>query len=493
MLGKVDKYTLLEKIGSGTAGIVYLASDPDIVRSVAIKILKAEYFGSSMVRTQAVERFQREIRAIGRLAHPNIVSIYDSGLTSEGLPFLVMQYVNGRGLDVVQRDSGDAMEPLRALNILKQLASALDYAHSQDVVHRDIKPSNILVSENDCVHIVDFSTAIVSDATLTPMGQVVGTPQYMAPEVIRGERASASADLYSLGIIAFTLFTGKRPFRDGGIAATFNAVLNQSPFSFSELGVNLGAKLERVLRRALAKDPSDRFQSAKEFVTQCEDALSKSGVAVFSEGAPATEKVQAYSSGIFKNPSAVRRRFYGERLFSLRALSFITLIVLLAGVAFGSFIVFGLDKSSPLSRRLRAQMAIGYTKKDLAVMNNYALQQVLALRMPERTLRAAIGEVVRRDSADLAEAITVVLGDPRAGVRTEAVKALVIMTSMPAETRNVALTASVADRDPFIRIFCACELARLQGKGARAAIQKQRDQEQDPLVARVLDFILMKA
>ena len=487
MQKEIDKYRVIEQIGAGTAGVVYRAEDPSIGRSVAIKVMKADYFGSPSVRNQAVERFSSEIRAIGRLVHTNIVSIFDSGITAEGLPYLVMQCVEGRGLDLIIRDSGGALSPERSLKILKQLGAAIDYAHTQNVVHRDIKPSNILVAPDDHVYIVDFSTAVFADDTLLPTGQVVGTPEFMAPEVVRGEKASASADLYSLGIIAFLLFTGKKPFREGNIAATFDAVLRQSAFSFAELSCPLGARLERVLRRALAKNPEDRFTTASEFLSECEKSLGKLATNSFSQVA---EEASPSATGVFKAQYA--RRDNMGRLASLRTLliSMALLIILGAGVA--TTILFVLDEDNRLNQLLRIPFGMQHSESDLYTLSSERLIKILEADLPYKVQHAAINEAIRRNTSELAITISTLISDPNPDVRRQVVKAIVLMSSLPANTRDFLLFKSLGDPDPFIRVFAATEVAKYQAKKAKTEITKQREHEQDAMVARMLDFILAK-
>lgn len=511
MQEKIGKYNLIEQVGAGTSGIVYRAEDPDIGRSVAIKVMKAEFFGAGALSAQAVERFSSEIRAIGRLAHPNIVSIFDSGINEEGLPYLVMQFVDGKGLDLVLRDCGGALSPERVVKILRQLSSALDYAHTKNVVHRDIKPSNIILTEDDHVLIVDFSTALVAGDTLgadpstaslgtTNSQQVIGTPQFMAPEVILGKPASSHADLYSLSILAFLLFTGSQPFRDGTISETLSAVLRHSAFSFAELGCSLSNRLERVLRRALSKNQEDRFDTASDFIAAIERAFDSSSPLESNHFAKDiefnNEKGFGELSSSFRHSNSrnVKSRrpqgaFSLVRAFSLLLLVLICLLSIILG-----FILYGMDRDSEMSQQVRSALGFGlpYSTTEIEAMPDQQLIEIIASDMPRKIKVSAIAIASKRNTVELANTISSTLLDSRVEVRLEAIKAIGSMSSLPQETRNHCFILSLNDQDPLIRAYAAAEIATILGKKAKPAIEKQRDKEKDPIVLKILNLMLSR-
>lgn len=250
-------------------GVVYKARDPEIGRLVAIKTLKSVYMGDDPAGEEAMQRFRQESRSAGKLHHPNIVTIFEAGKTESGSPYIVMEYIEGRSLEGMVADDGP-LDPLAVIHYLGQIGSSIDYAHSQNVIHRDIKPSNIIVDSCHKPFLVDFGVAKLSDTSLTPAGTVVGTPSYMSPEQIRGATLDGRTDLFSLGVVAFELFTGVRPFPGNDFTTVVSNIMHKPPRSFDELGVELPAELEQVLAKGLDKDREQRYQSSLGFV----DALA---------------------------------------------------------------------------------------------------------------------------------------------------------------------------------------------------------------------------
>ncbi len=263
----IDKYEILESLGKGSMGVVYKARDPEIGRLVAIKTLRNVYLGGEGAETEAMKRFRQESRSAGRLRHPNIVTIFEAGRGEDGSPYIVMEFIEGKSLEEVIAERAP-IAPQEALHYLSQVASALDYAHSQNVIHRDIKPSNVIVDAYSKPHLLDFGVAKLSDTSLTPAGTVVGTPSYMSPEQIKGEELKGSSDLFALAVLTFELFTGSRPFPGKDFTTVVNNIIHREPISFQELGVNLPEQLESVLRKGLAKDWRDRPKSVLQFVTE---------------------------------------------------------------------------------------------------------------------------------------------------------------------------------------------------------------------------------
>ncbi|MBP9838496.1 MAG: serine/threonine protein kinase [Proteobacteria bacterium] len=246
-------------------GVVYKAQDPIIGRAVAIKTLKSIFMGEDDAGKEALQRFRQESRSAGKLHHPNIITIFEAGKTENGTPYIVMEYIEGKSLEA-QLAEQEVIEPLAVLHFLSQVASAIDYAHSQNVIHRDIKPSNIIIDPNYKPFLLDFGIAKLSDTSITPAGTVVGTPSYMSPEQIKGTELDGRTDIFSLAVIAFECFTGHRPFPGTEFAVVVSNIVNKEPLSFAEINRNLPIELERVLRRGLAKEKENRYQSALEFI-----------------------------------------------------------------------------------------------------------------------------------------------------------------------------------------------------------------------------------
>src|SRR5579872_2981293 len=202
---QLGRYEILAELGRGAMGTVFKARDPRIGRIVAIKTISIAS-GSPKEEKEFRERFFREAQAAGRLAHPGIVTIHD--VSEEGqTPFIVMEFIAGKTLDELA-----PLPPAKALELVRQVAEALDYAHAQGIVHRDIKPANIIVTEDGRAKITDFGIAKHGTTEFTISGQVLGTPSYMAPEQLTGEKLDGRADLFSLGIVLYILLTGNKPF-----------------------------------------------------------------------------------------------------------------------------------------------------------------------------------------------------------------------------------------------------------------------------------------
>jgi serine/threonine protein kinase len=251
-------------------GDIVLATDTVLDRPVVIKLLAERFAEDESIR----RRFTREALAAARLSSaPNTVTIFDVGETEEGRPFIVMEYLPGGSLD--DRLQRGAVEPEQALVWLGQAARALDAAHAHGIVHRDVKPANLLLDDDGAVHVADFGVARATDLDpLTVAGTVVGTAGYLSPEQARGESADAASDRYALGVVAFELLTGERPFQRDTTAAEAAAHVHEPVPSIHERNPSLPPALDRCFRRALAKDPADRFRSNVELVRALRDALA---------------------------------------------------------------------------------------------------------------------------------------------------------------------------------------------------------------------------
>lgn len=268
----IDKYEIVSTLGRGSMGVVYKAKDPEIGRLVAIKTLKSVFMGDDAAGNEALQRFRQESRSAGKLHHPNIVTIFEAGRTENGSPYIVMEYIEGKSLEAMLAESGP-IDPLAVLHYLAQIASAIDYAHSQSVIHRDIKPSNIIVDARHRPYLLDFGVAKLSDTSLTPAGTVVGTPSYMSPEQIRGSQLDGRTDLFSLAVVTFEAFTGQRPFPGTDFTTVVSNIIHKEPLSLAEVGSNLPGELEGVLRKGLAKEREERYGSALELVDSAAKAF----------------------------------------------------------------------------------------------------------------------------------------------------------------------------------------------------------------------------
>ena len=267
--------------GRGGMGVVYRATELSLGRPVALKLLAPERARDEEFR----ERFQRESRMAAAIDHPNVIPVYAAG-EQEGSLYLVMRYVSGTDLHALLRESG-ALSPARAADIVAQIASALDAAHRAGLVHRDVKPANVLLAGHHA-YLSDFGLTRLagSDSGLTESGRWIGTVEYCSPEQLRGHRTDARADVYSLGCVLFAALTGAPPFTNGTVPAKMLAQLNDPPPRPSSMGAP--AEFDRVLARALAKSPEDRYPSAGD--------LGRAALAA-ARGEPVTESERSVAVG----------------------------------------------------------------------------------------------------------------------------------------------------------------------------------------------------
>jgi eukaryotic-like serine/threonine-protein kinase len=267
-----SRYRSPELIGQGGMGEIYRAEDELLGRTVAVKVLARRFSADEALRG----RFTREALAAARLSgEPNTVTIFDVG-EHGGRPFIVMEYLQGGSLEDRLREHG-AQDPGRVLAWLDEAGAALDAAHLHGVVHRDVKPGNLLLAGDGTVRVADFGVASAAELdSLTMTGTILGTAGYLAPEQARGEPTTPATDLYALAVVAFELLTGQRPFQADNPTAEAAAHVHAPVPAVSERG-DVPRELDPVFRRAMAKDPADRYPSAADFVSALREALRSAG------------------------------------------------------------------------------------------------------------------------------------------------------------------------------------------------------------------------
>ncbi len=267
----IGRYEIIEELGRGAMGAVFKARDPQIGRTVAIKtILIAGLTADELV--QYKQRFYREAQTAGQVNHPGIITIHDIAEDEKGQPYLVMEYVDGVTLHRMLRPAHSGHLPERlpldqTLDLAAQVAEALDFAHRRGVVHRDIKPGNIIVTAEGRAKITDFGIAKFTDAEATRTTTVLGTPAYMAPEQLRGGTVDGRSDLFSLGAMLYWILTGQKPFPGEDLTSVSFKVVYTDPAKPTEVVPELPKDLDTVLSRCLAKNPVDRYQSAKDLAS----------------------------------------------------------------------------------------------------------------------------------------------------------------------------------------------------------------------------------
>ncbi len=292
-MNKLGKYQIRRTLGKGAMGIVYEGFDPGIERTVAIKtILPSQLAGAEVAGVMA--RFKREAQAAGRLNHPGIVAIYEYGediaqdisdeeatmmaapsaaASAQRVAYIAMEFVKGRELrDYFEK--GERFPLPEAVRIMTEMLEALDHAHSQGVVHRDMKPANLILLGDGRVKVADFGIARIEASELTQTGAVLGTPTYMSPEQFMGHPVDGRSDLFSCGVILYQLLTGEKPFTGESTTTIMYKVLREEPVPPSELNLSLAPALDAVVKKALAKQPAQRFQNGKEFAQALRDALA---------------------------------------------------------------------------------------------------------------------------------------------------------------------------------------------------------------------------
>ena len=261
---RVGRYRTVELLGEGAFGTVYLARDEQLNRSVAIKVLHADWMQSVTARSA----FDREAKLAANLKHPCIVTVHDVGHTEDGEPYFVMEHIEGQRLDDKLRSG--PLGPLRSAEILVQIAEAVAYAHGEGLVHRDIKPANILLDREGVPHVSDFGLALPQDKSRLQGGEISGTAAYMSPEQIRGDTSQidSRADVWGLGVVLYEMLTGRRPFKSKTRDALFDEILHQDPTPLRQLRDDIPAELESICLHCLEKDPAQRLSSADALVVQ---------------------------------------------------------------------------------------------------------------------------------------------------------------------------------------------------------------------------------
>jgi serine/threonine protein kinase len=268
---RFGRYEILAELGRGAMGVVYKARDPKINRVVAVKTISL--VGQSPDgEAEYRERFFREAEAAGRLSHPGIVTIFDMGEEPDThAPYIVMEYVGGQSLETLLSQDGRKLPVDRALQLALELAEALDCAHGQGVVHRDLKPANVLLTDDGHAKIADFGVAKLNLADHTLAGRALGTPAYMSPEQLNGENVDGRSDLFSLGVLLYTIVTGYRPFQGNSAITVSFKVVNRDPIAATLLNNELPPGLDYIISRAMAKEPAERYQRGMEMVLDIQE------------------------------------------------------------------------------------------------------------------------------------------------------------------------------------------------------------------------------
>jgi serine/threonine-protein kinase len=265
-LKQLGRYQLQRVLGRGAMGEVYLGLDPKLNRRVAVKVVETTHLDADQRADYSV-RFVQEARAVARLNHPNIVTVYDFG-EQDDIAYLVMELIAGEELgDYFDENQSFSLDftLADAVRMTCELLDAVAYAHQNGVIHRDIKPANIMLGAQLRVKLTDFGVACLESAAVDETGTLVGTPSYMSPEQIAGQRAGPSSDIFAVGIILYQFLTAQKPFHGQGLFALQQNILYEQPVLPSMLSPSLDPAFDRVVLRALAKRPADRYPDARAF------------------------------------------------------------------------------------------------------------------------------------------------------------------------------------------------------------------------------------
>ena len=269
MIETLGRYKILSIIGQGAMGVVYKAVDPMIDRTVAIKTVNLNLSREEIEEFEA--RFRQEIKAAGRLNHPNIVTIYDVG-RNENMAYMAMEYLDGKELKDILADGQKVPPVATTVDWIAQIAQGLEFAHENDIVHRDVKPSNIMVVRGGLAKITDFGIArMPTSAVKTMTGLILGSPRYMSPEQVIGKDLDYRTDIFSLGVVLHETLTGSPPFDGDNVNAIMYATVNSQPPAPSAANRQVPAMLDLIINKALAKTVDERYQSMREFANDLSD------------------------------------------------------------------------------------------------------------------------------------------------------------------------------------------------------------------------------
>jgi serine/threonine protein kinase len=295
---RIGKYEIIRLLGKGAMGAVYHAHDPLLERDVALKVMLPQIADDP----EHKQRFEREARAVARMMHPNVVTVFDLGYHTDGSPYIVMELLKGRDLLELVRDGPPLSLPAR-ISIVLQVLEGLGHAHKVGIVHRDIKPANLFISEEGTTKITDFGIARITTTSVTAAGVVLGTAAYMSPEQVSGGKVDGRSDLFSVGCMLSELVTGRRPFEGKNAMATLFKIAHQDPV----LEVPAGAEYEGllpILVRSLAKSADERYATAADFAVALRDFLGRRSATRAAEPATAGATVSGAVPALPASPAS---------------------------------------------------------------------------------------------------------------------------------------------------------------------------------------------
>ncbi|WP_031516188.1 Stk1 family PASTA domain-containing Ser/Thr kinase [Desulfofalx alkaliphila] len=333
MIGKLlgNRYEIQEQLGGGGMAVVYKAKDTFLNRLVTIKVLRSEFVSDS----DFIRRFRREAQAVASLSHSNIVNIHDVG-QEEDTHYLVMEYIDGDNLKNFIQDKPDL--PIHEIvSIVRQICDALQHAHENNIVHRDVKPHNILITPNHRVKLTDFGIALeATTGTITNTQTIMGSVHYISPEQAKGETPGPQSDIYSLGVVLYEMLTSQLPFKgDGPVAVALKHIQEQPPLP-GEINPHIPKELERVVLKAMEKNPDQRYRSAQEFSSELLRAVNGQRAVPDQEDDFAT---QVLPSNIKAEQEEIKSKKEDKKAKAIKisVLAGLLLLSLLGGMLFALF------------------------------------------------------------------------------------------------------------------------------------------------------------
>lgn len=340
MIGKClgNRYEILDQLGGGGMSLVYKAKDKFLNRLVTIKVLRSIYTSDN----EFARRFKREARAVASLSHPNIVNIHDIG-QEDAMHYLVIEYIDGENLKEFIRKNKEITFQ-ETLNIISQICEALQHAHDNNIVHRDVKPQNILIANDGRVKLTDFGIAVETTETITNNDMVMGSVHYISPEQAQGKKATSRSDIYSLGVILYEMLTGRLPFTGDNPVAVALKHVQEEPERPSRINPAISEELERVVMKALEKDPQKRYPTARQFSEDLNKAISDIDYS-------ANKKPDDFSTKILptikvnknkeventKDSEKTKKSNSKNKLFKILGIVFLIMLSIVGGIALALF------------------------------------------------------------------------------------------------------------------------------------------------------------
>ncbi len=502
-LKKIGKYEIISTLGRGAMGLVYKARDMELDRIVALKtIRKVE---TSKKNQNRFERLFLEARSAGKLRHPNLITIFDIQIDNKE-PFIVMDYVDGHTLDKLIKDQSLA-DVKKVLNILKQLADGIDYAHEQKVLHRDLKPSNIIVDSKERAYILDFGVAKLLNADsgfslFSKKDTVSGTPSYMSPEQIKNESLDSTSDLFSFGIVAYEMISRRRPFQGTSQTEVMENILEQSTKNITDF-IDLPESINLVFEKILSKDPKTRYKTASDFYSSLEAQINNTKVNYKSQSHDIKKEVTEDTDTNIEQVVLAEETLDTIVKKNVK-IPFLNIVLPLA--VFGIIgIIFTFFKSSkPIiveNKTNRIEETYSSNQKQVIekkLTNSFldkSNEEILSvLKIDNKDIMSvleALREGENRKIPNFFESCTLLLEHDSHFVRGEAIKILERLNDPRAQEKLILM---LKDYDPAVRIYTAEALGNLGSTKATTYLENLVKTERDPKVkkafARALNKIL---